>query len=105
MSAHPEAARPVTSTRSRGGVWRLVKHHALTVYAVLAIVYLLLPIAVVILFSFNRPAGRFNYVWREVTLVNWRSGDGGPHALYEVIELEQAPAPLAFGEHRCQPSA
>ncbi|HEV3485059.1 MAG TPA: CDP-glycerol glycerophosphotransferase family protein [Vicinamibacterales bacterium] len=27
------------------------------------------------------------------------------NALYEVIELEQAPAPLAFGEHRCQPSA
>ena len=75
MSAHPEAARPLTSTRSRGGVWRLVKHHALTVYAVLAIVYLLLPIAVVILFSFNRPAGRFNYVWQEFTLDNWRNWD------------------------------
>ena len=48
-----------------------MKYHALTVYAVLAIVYLMLPIAVVILFSFNRPAGRFNYVWNEFTFDNW----------------------------------
>ena len=51
--------------------WRFVKHHALTVYALLVCVYLLLPIAVVILFSFNRPEGRFNYVWNEFTLDNW----------------------------------
>ena len=31
----------------------------------------MLPIAVVILFSFNKPAGRFNYVWEEFTLDNW----------------------------------
>jgi spermidine/putrescine transport system permease protein len=51
--------------------WRFVKHHALTVYAFAVCVYLLLPIAVVILFSFNRPEGRFNYVWNEFTLDNW----------------------------------
>jgi spermidine/putrescine transport system permease protein len=52
-------------------VWRFVKRHALTVYALLVCAYLLLPIAVVILFSFNRPEGRFNYVWNEFTLDNW----------------------------------
>ena len=31
----------------------------------------MLPIAVVILFSFNDPAGRFNYVWQGFTLDNW----------------------------------
>ncbi len=65
--------------RSRLGVgaraWRFVKRHALTVYAVLAVGYLMLPIAVVILFSFNKPAGRFNYVWQEFTLDNWRNWD------------------------------
>ena len=50
---------------------RFVKHHALTVYAVLAVGYLMLPIAVVILFSFNAPEGRFNYVWQGFTLDNW----------------------------------
>jgi spermidine/putrescine transport system permease protein len=43
---------------------RFVKAHALTAYSLLVVGYLLLPIAVVILFSFNQPAGRFNY-WLE----------------------------------------
>ena len=51
--------------------WRFVKHHSLTVYALLVCVYLMLPIAVVILFSFNSPEGRFNYVWSGFTLDNW----------------------------------
>jgi spermidine/putrescine transport system permease protein len=51
--------------------WRFVKHHALTVYALAVCAYLLLPIAVVILFSFNAPEGRFNYVWNEFTVDNW----------------------------------
>jgi spermidine/putrescine transport system permease protein len=51
--------------------WRFVKRHALTVYAVLAVVYLMLPIAVVILFSFNHPTGTFNYVWNTFTFDNW----------------------------------
>ena len=51
--------------------WRFVKRHALTAYALLAVLYLMLPIAVVILFSFNDPAGRFNYVWERFTLQNW----------------------------------
>jgi spermidine/putrescine transport system permease protein len=52
-------------------IWRFVKHHSLTVYALLVCAYLMLPIAVVILFSFNAPEGRFNYVWNEFTLDNW----------------------------------
>ena len=32
-----------------------VKHHVLTVYSLLAFVYLMLPISVVIAFSFNNP--------------------------------------------------
>ena len=55
--------------------WRLVKRHALTAYAILAVCYLLLPIAVVILFSFNAPKGRFNYVWQGFTLDNWVNWD------------------------------
>ena len=73
------ATEAVRAGAPRHGVlaraWRFVKRHALTVYAILAIVYLMLPIAVVILFSFNRPAGRFNYVWQEFTLDNWVEWD------------------------------
>ena len=61
--------------RARAGVmsrtWRFVGRHALTVYALLAVAYLLLPIVIVILFSFNHPTGRFNYVWHRFTFDNW----------------------------------
>jgi spermidine/putrescine transport system permease protein len=57
---------------------RFVKRHLLTAYALLAFGYLLLPIAVVILFSLNDPAGRFNYVWQGFTLDNWWNWDAVP---------------------------
>jgi spermidine/putrescine transport system permease protein len=70
------ATRPAHSAWSRA--WAAVRYHALTVYAALAFIYLLLPIAVVIAFSFNDPAGRFNYTWQGFTLDNWRNWDGVP---------------------------
>jgi len=67
VTATPARVQPGLGNR----VWVFAKRHALTVYALLAVGYLLLPIAVVILFSFNKPAGRFNYVWEEFTFDNW----------------------------------
>jgi spermidine/putrescine transport system permease protein len=64
--------------RSRVDVLGFVRHHVLTVYSLLMFAYLLLPIAVVIAFSFNDPAGRFNYVWEGFTLKNWENWDGVP---------------------------
>lgn len=48
-----------------------VRRHLLTAYALLAFTYLMLPIAVVVAFSFNNPVGRFNFTWQEFTLTNW----------------------------------
>jgi spermidine/putrescine transport system permease protein len=59
-------------------VWAGVRHHTLTVVAVLGLVYLLLPIAVVVAFSFNEPRGRFNYTWNQFTLDNWTNPFGFP---------------------------
>jgi spermidine/putrescine transport system permease protein len=71
MTTHAESvvARPRPGAGLR--VWRFVAKHALTVYAVLAVAYLMLPIVVVILFSFNAPKSNFNYVWQGFTLDNW----------------------------------
>src|SRR5262245_55093053 len=55
-----------------------VKRLILPVYAFLAFAYLLLPIFVVILFSFNAPKGRFNYVWEGFTFDNWVNWDAVP---------------------------
>ncbi|HYN70519.1 MAG TPA: ABC transporter permease [Candidatus Eisenbacteria bacterium] len=40
-------------------------------FTVLAIGYILLPIAVMIVFSFNDPPGRFNFVWGRFSLAAW----------------------------------
>jgi spermidine/putrescine transport system permease protein len=66
------AESPARPTRSpAAAALRFAKRHVLTVYALLAIGYLMLPIAVVILFSFNAPEGKFNYVWQGFTLDYW----------------------------------
>jgi len=58
--------------------WAFVKHHILTLYSILFFAYLLIPIAVVIVFSFNHPSGKFNYVWQGFTWDNWRYWNGVP---------------------------
>ena len=60
------------------GAIRFVRHHLLTGYAILALVYLFLPIGVVVAFSFNNPKGRFNYTWEGFTFKNWTNPFGYP---------------------------
>jgi spermidine/putrescine transport system permease protein len=68
------AARPVTGSKLLA--W--LRHHALSAYAILAFGYLLLPIAIVIAFSFNDPKGRYNYLWEGFTFDNWLNWDAVP---------------------------
>ena len=71
-----EAKQPRRSALS--ATWAFVKRHVLTVYSLLFFVYLLLPIAIVVVFSFNNPPGKFNYVWHGFTLNNWIHWDAVP---------------------------
>jgi spermidine/putrescine transport system permease protein len=52
---------------------RLVGRWTLPAFTTLAIGYLLIPIAVMILFSFNDYQGKFNYIWHGFTLQAWES--------------------------------
>jgi spermidine/putrescine transport system permease protein len=76
MSAVAVPARRESNALS--SAWAFIRRHVLTVYSLLFFVYLLLPIAVVVLFSFNHPTGKFNYVWQGFTWDNWRYWDGVP---------------------------
>jgi spermidine/putrescine transport system permease protein len=78
MSAVQVAERAAPQEGALSRSWAFVRRNALTVYAMLAFTYLMLPIAVVIAFSFNHPAGRFNYTWSGFTLDNWKNWDGVP---------------------------
>jgi spermidine/putrescine transport system permease protein len=77
MSAVAAAAQPRTR-EVVSSFWAFVKYHVLTVYSLLFFAYLLLPIGVVVAFSFNHPTGNFNYVWQGFTWDNWRYWDGVP---------------------------
>jgi spermidine/putrescine transport system permease protein len=64
-------ATPPRAPRRRGRGGRWVRDHVVTVFGILALVYLFIPIAVVVVFSFNKPAGSFNYTWTEFSLDAW----------------------------------
>jgi len=60
------------------GAWRWLREHAVNIVAALVVLYLLIPIAVIFFFSFNDPAGRYNYTWVGFTLQHWGNAFGLP---------------------------
>lgn len=61
------ASRPSLAWRT----WRFVTRNLVGFYASLALLYMFLPVLVVIVFSFNDNAGRFNFSWQGFTLKSW----------------------------------
>jgi spermidine/putrescine transport system permease protein len=59
-------------------VARAVDRWPLPIYVVGVTAYLILPVAVMILFSFNDPTGRSNLVWRQFSLDAWLNPLGRP---------------------------
>ncbi len=80
-------AADLTSPRQRGlgnTARRLADRYLMVVYTIFAVIYLMLPVALVILFSFNDPAGKSNVVWQGFTLKYWLNPlgvDGLPEAV------------------------
>jgi spermidine/putrescine transport system permease protein len=55
-----------------------VREHIIVIAATLAFIYLLLPNVIVIIFSFNKPNGRFNYSWSRFSTDAWTNICGAP---------------------------
>jgi spermidine/putrescine transport system permease protein len=64
---------------------RWLGRNALRAYTGLALIYLLLPIFIVALFSFNDPVGKTNYTWVGFTLDHWGNLFAIPGLLDSVI--------------------
>ena len=60
----------------------------------LVLLYLFLPIFVIVLYSFNKPAGKFNFVWKSFSLEAW-SNPFAYEALYESMKLSLRVAALS----------
>ena len=64
--------------------WAWLRHHALPIYAALAVAYMLIPIAVIALFSFGKtPKGKLTFTFDSFTTEYWR------HA-FSITELNDA---------------
>jgi len=57
---------------------RMIDHWLLPIYVIGVTAYLILPVAVMILFSFNDPTGRSNLVWRDFSIAAWLNPLGRP---------------------------
>ena len=57
---------------------RWLRSHLVGMAAVAVLAYLLIPNLVVIIFSFNKPAGSYNYQWEKFSLNAWLNPCGTP---------------------------
>jgi spermidine/putrescine transport system permease protein len=62
--------------------WRWLRENGVMIFAVLVLFYMLAPIAVIALFSFNDPVGRFNFEWVGFTFQYWQE----PFAISELTD-------------------
>jgi spermidine/putrescine transport system permease protein len=81
-----EAEQREAARKPPSGLWRKLRWHALNVFAGLVLLYLFIPISVIILFSFNGPAGKFNLTWHKFSLEAWKHPFGAP-GLQDAVKL------------------
>ncbi|WP_329455370.1 ABC transporter permease [Streptomyces sp. NBC_01497] len=55
---------------------RWIRQHLVVIAGLITLAYLILPNVVVMVFSFNKPTGRFNYTWNHFSLDAWKSPCG-----------------------------
>jgi spermidine/putrescine transport system permease protein len=62
--------------------WRWLRENSVMIVALMVIAYMLIPIAVIALFSFNNPEGRFNFEWVGFTTKYWTE----PFAIHDLTQ-------------------
>ena len=82
MEAHA-ATLPQRRESAGSSAWSWLKRNAIVIYGGLALAYMLIPIVLIIVFSFNDPAGKFNFTWQGFTLSHWAHP-------FEISELTDA---------------
>ena len=62
---------------------RWLRENGVMIFAILVVIYTLLPIAVIVAFSFNDPAGKFNFTWQGFTTDYWANA-------FDIPDLNEA---------------
>jgi spermidine/putrescine transport system permease protein len=91
-----EAASLKTSSSTGSGplkrASRAVGDKLLPIFAGLAILYMMIPIAVIAIFSFNDPQGRYNFEWVGFTTKHWANAFGIPELTSSLLTSLQLAA-------------
>ncbi|MDO8483629.1 MAG: hypothetical protein Q7S35_01645, partial [Candidatus Limnocylindrales bacterium] len=87
------AVAPHRRPRQAGAI-RFLDRYLLYVYTAFAILYLMLPVAVMALFSFNDPPGKSNLTWHGFSLDAWLNPFGVPQ-LFDVVRTSVVVALLS----------
>jgi spermidine/putrescine transport system permease protein len=87
----PALTKPPASAVARVG--RFLDRYLLLIYTGVAVFYLMLPVAVIAIFSFNDPGGRSNFIWQGFTLDAWLR----PFAVAGLGDSVVVSLALAFG--------
>jgi spermidine/putrescine transport system permease protein len=89
------AAEPaVRASSARHSIVRALDRWALPAFTIVAIGYLLIPIVVMIIFSFNDYQGKFNFIWHGFTLKAWQQPLAWP-GLPDAIRISLTVAALS----------
>jgi spermidine/putrescine transport system permease protein len=67
-----DAPAPPVLAKRRSRLGRFLGTHLVTLAAALSTLYLMAPILMMIVLSFNRTLGRFDYVWQGFSLAAWQ---------------------------------
>jgi spermidine/putrescine transport system permease protein len=76
--------KAASGSHRQSGIIRFLDRYLLFAYTGFAILYLLLPVAVMALFSFNDPPGKSNVTWHAFSLDAWLNPFGVPQ-LFDVV--------------------
>ena len=82
---------------------RWLRKNLIGIVAILVLVYLFIPIAVIMVLSFNNPKGKFNLSWNEFSLDAWTNLCGVPGRVL-VLRDEHRDRPH-LDDHRDDPRA
>lgn len=66
-----ESSSGVQIRKRPGGPFRWIRSHIIPIIGVGVLFYMFLPIFVVVVMSFNDPAGRYNYTWNHFSTDAW----------------------------------
>ena len=71
VTSAPRVRPPAPARRVRTSPLHWLRDHVVVIAGLAVMAYLMIPNIVIVVMSFNRPVGRFNYQWSEFSLHAW----------------------------------